>query len=346
MASLEFNKIAASVLTAAVVAMFSGFIAELLTHTPELEENVYVVASAEPEDGGESPSEPAGPESVLPLLAAADPAAGESVARKCAACHTFDQGGANRIGPHLWGVVGRDIAGVGDFSYSAALQGLEGDWNYEALNHYIADPKGFAPGNKMSFAGLNKVGDRADIIAYLRSLSDSPLPLPTPEEVQAAEASAEGTAEESAESAADAAADAAGEANDEAAGTVQEAAAGGAGLGPLLAAADPEAGAKVARKCAACHSFEQGGPNKIGPNLYGVIGGPVAHRDDYSYSQALQDKAGETWSYANLDAYLESPKDFAPGNKMTFAGLKKPEDRAALLAYLRTFSDNPPPLPE
>jgi cytochrome c len=268
------------------------------------------------------------------------------VARKCAACHTFDQGGANRIGPHLWGVVGRDIAGVGDFSYSAALQGLEGDWNYEALNHYIADPKGFAPGNKMSFAGLNKVGDRADIIAYLRSLSDSPLPLPTPEEVQAAEASAEGTAEESAESAADAAADAAGEANDEAAGTVQEAAAGGAGLGPLLAAADPEAGAKVARKCAACHSFEQGGPNKIGPNLYGVIGGPVAHRDDYSYSQALQDKAGETWSYANLDAYLESPKDFAPGNKMTFAGLKKPEDRAALLAYLRTFSDNPPPLPE
>ncbi|MGF1608453.1 MAG: c-type cytochrome [Kiloniellales bacterium] len=340
MASLEFNKFAAAVLTAAVIAMFSGFIAELLTHTPGLEENVYVVATAEPVEDGK-PAAPTGPEPVLPLLASADPAAGETAARKCTACHTFDQGGANRIGPNLYGVVGRDIAGVSGFSFSAALQDMEGDWSYEALNHFVADPKGFAPGTKMSFAGVRRVEERADLIAYLRGLSDSPMPLPTEEEIQAVQETAEETAEGASE-----AADEAGEAAQDEADDAQQAAADASGLGPLLAAADPEAGARVARKCTACHTFEQGGPNKIGPNLYGVIGGPVAHRDDYNYSQALQDMADETWTYEKLSSYIESPRDFAPGNKMVFAGLKKPEERAALIAYLRTFSDDPPPLPE
>jgi cytochrome c len=100
------------------------------------------------------------------------------VAKKCAACHNFEDGAPNKIGPNLWGVVGRDIAALPDFSYSSALSEKEGDWSYEALSEFVASPKGWAPGTKMTFAGLKKPQDRADLILYLRSLSGSPEPLP------------------------------------------------------------------------------------------------------------------------------------------------------------------------
>lgn len=119
-------------------------------------------------------------------------------------------------------------------------------------------------------------------------------------------------------------------------------------LGVLLAEADAEAGAGVARKCASCHNFNQGEPNKTGPALYGVVGASIAHRDDFDYSDALlaHKEAGETWTYEHLNAFLESPKGFAPGTKMTFAGLRSEQDRADLLAYLQTLSDSPVPFPE
>ena len=107
------------------------------------------------------------------------PAAGR-VARRCAACHTFEQGGANGVGPNLWGVVGADIATHAGFSYSAALQALEGEWTYEALNHFIESPASYAPGTAMSFRGLSDEAQRFDLIAYLHSLSDNPLPFPDP----------------------------------------------------------------------------------------------------------------------------------------------------------------------
>ena len=117
-------------------------------------------------------------------------------------------------------------------------------------------------------------------------------------------------------------------------------------LGALLAGASAEDGQKVARKCKTCHTFEQGGANKIGPNLWSVVGRSIAGTDGFKYSSAMGGMSGEAWSYENLDAFLAKPKDWAPGTKMAFAGLKKPADRAALIAYLRELHDDPPPLPE
>ncbi len=112
----------------------------------------------------------------------------------------------------------------------------------------------------------------------------------------------------------------------------------------LMASADPAAGEKVFGKCKSCHGVEKGGPNKVGPNLWGVVGGPTAHKDDFSYSAGLAGKHG-TWTYDDLNAFLTSPKDYIPGTKMSFAGLSKAQDRANVIAYLRSNADNPPPLP-
>jgi cytochrome c len=115
-------------------------------------------------------------------------------------------------------------------------------------------------------------------------------------------------------------------------------------LAVLLAQADPEAGKKKAGLCASCHTFEQGGPNRQGPNLYGVVGGPRTHRADFKYSDAMK-SAGGSWTYEALFDYLRKPSEAVPGNAMIFAGLKDPQDRANVIAYLRQQSDNPPPLP-
>ena len=112
------------------------------------------------------------------LLAKADSKKGQADAKICATCHNFDKGGAAKIGPDLWGVVGRPVASAPGFSYSDALKGVGGDWTYEKLNHWIGDPKAMAAGTKMAFAGEKEPQKRADILAYLQSLSDSPVPFP------------------------------------------------------------------------------------------------------------------------------------------------------------------------
>lgn len=117
-----------------------------------------------------------------------------------------------------------------------------------------------------------------------------------------------------------------------------------ADLGTLLAAADPAAGEKVFARCAQCHTREQGGANKIGPNLWDIVGAKHAHRDDFAYSSAMKAFPG-TWDYETLFRYLENPKAVVPGTKMAFAGLRKPEERANLLAFMRTWSDSPKPFP-
>jgi cytochrome c len=119
---------------------------------------------------------------------------------------------------------------------------------------------------------------------------------------------------------------------------------GGEGVAALLAAADADAGAKVSKKCASCHSFDKDGPNKVGPNLWDIVGRPIAGGEGYKYSDALSGLGGE-WSYDKLDGFLAKPKDFAAGTKMSFAGLKRAEARANLIAFLRDFSDSPKPLP-
>ncbi len=119
-------------------------------------------------------------------------------------------------------------------------------------------------------------------------------------------------------------------------------------LGVLLASASIDRGAAAVRKCQSCHNFGEGEPNKQGPNLYHIVGATKAHMPDFAYSDILlQQKAeGQVWSYENLNAFLENPRGYAPGTKMAFAGVRSPEERADILAYLQTLSSDPVPFPE
>ncbi len=492
--SLEMNKVAAAVLTGGIVAMLSGFVASTLYHPETLEEPAYKIAL--PEGTGEGKPEEPKQQSILPLLASASVEAGQKATAKCSACHSFDEGGANKVGPNLWGIVGSEPAEVPGFQFSDALEKLKSEgkkWDYTNLDHFLTSPSSYAPGTKMTFAGIKKIDQRADVIAYLRTLSGSPVPLPSKEEIEALEkkdgepeqkteaegakgeetktASASGATGEEAKAAEEpkteetttaaaatsepeatgeakaaeepkteetttaaattsepeatgeaktgeepkaeetqsaeaqsaetqsaetqsadsgssaeepktetaatdtsaggtsetaaageakadesqtASTDAAGAATGESATAetaTQTAAAatteGGSELGKLLANADVDQGKKVARKCSACHTFEEGGKNRVGPNLYGIIGSLAGEVEGYKFSKAMAEKGEEgfTWTYQNLDDYLANPKQFMPGNKMTFPGLKDAQERADVIAYIRSLAKDPPPLP-
>lgn len=118
------------------------------------------------------------------LFASADIANGNKKARICSSCHTFDDGGRNQTGPNLWGVVGRDIAAVASFDYSAALSAEPGNWTFEKLNAYLQKPGTAIPGNEMNFQGIRKARDRADVIAYLRTQGASQIPFPEPAPIE------------------------------------------------------------------------------------------------------------------------------------------------------------------
>lgn len=180
MNSMELNKIAAAILTAGILFMVTGIIGDALVHPKRLEQSVLNIdTGAAP---AAAPAAPAAPaiEPIGPLLANANPENGAAIARRaCAACHTFDQGGRNAVGPNLWGIVGADHAHVDGFNYSQAIAGMRGTpWSYEELNKFIANPRAYAPGTRMAYAGLANTQQRADLIAWLRTLDTEPKPLP------------------------------------------------------------------------------------------------------------------------------------------------------------------------
>lgn len=189
---LEFNKAFAGVLIGGIVAMTAGMVASGLVHVEEPEKSAYVVEI----DAGTGSASAVVEEEILPevgpLLAAADLAKGEKLAKqKCGACHSFDNGGADGQGPNLWNIVDRDVAAHSGFGYSDALATMEGVWNYEALNGFLHKPKKYAPGTKMGFIGLKKEQDRANVIAWLRMQSSNPVPLPSPTAIEVEEAPTE-----------------------------------------------------------------------------------------------------------------------------------------------------------
>ncbi len=176
MSSMELNKLAGAAILSALVLMAIGMIGNALVHPRG---GGVVVAKLPAPPTQAAPAAPAEPERPIGvLLAEANPADGAKVFRKCKTCHTDAKGAKNKIGPNLWNIVNAARGGQAGFSYSKALLAKEGSWTYESLDAFLTRPKAYIPKTKMVFAGLKKARDRADIIAYLRSLSDSPAPLP------------------------------------------------------------------------------------------------------------------------------------------------------------------------
>ncbi|WP_088308350.1 c-type cytochrome [Novosphingobium sp. B 225] len=289
----RFNTIAGWTLFSGVVALglssLSGHYFRADKHNRPEKMGFAIEGVAEEGEGGAAATP------IEALLASADLAKGEASFKKCMACHTANQGGANGIGPNLYGVMGEAAAaGRGGFAFSDALKAKGGKWDWTSMNAWLTSPKGFANGTKMSFAGLSDPAERANVMAYLNSLGSN-LPLPAVPAAAAAPA-----------------------AGGEAAAVVGDAA----------------KGEQSAKKCAACHTFNAGGAAGIGPNLAGMVGKGVA-AGSFAYSDALKGKGG-TWDDATLDAWLKNPKAFAAGTKMTFAGISDAQERANVIAYLKT----------
>jgi cytochrome c len=314
MDSLEVNKVIASVLVAGIAFFLAGTIGDNLVderRPAKTAIKIDVQEAAAPAGA----AAPAALPPIGPLLAKADIATGEKYVKTvCSACHTFNEGGKAGVGPNLYNVVGGPHAHMQGFDYSAALKSKQGPWTYDELNEWLHKPSSYAPGTRMTFAGINNDQQRADVIDYLHTLSPNPVPLPPETEPAAAAAPAAGG--------------------------------GDPPVASLLPDADPKKGQADTMKygCIACHTFTEGGKAGLGPNLYGVVGGPHAHMAGFAYSEGLKSKQGP-WTYDELYEWLKKPSAYAPGTKMTFAGIADPKDRADVIAYLRSLSPNPEPLP-
>ena len=195
------NTIAGWVLAGGIVALGLSIVSGMYFHAEAPEKEGFAVAA---EAGGEAGGAAAVP--IATLLATADIAKGEAAFKKCAACHTIAQGGPNGIGPNLWASMGKPHGHVAGFSYSDALKSVPGNWDFEGMDKWLANPKKYAPGTKMTFAGLGNPEERANLIAYLNA-QGSNLPLPAPPAADAAAPAADAaTGEAAAAPAADAAA--------------------------------------------------------------------------------------------------------------------------------------------
>jgi cytochrome c len=319
MDSMDVNKAVAAVLVAGIAFFITGMIGDNLVFTTPPAKPPFSMAGMQTAATGAA--KPAGPEPIAPLLASADVAKGKQfVNQVCAACHSFNKGGKPIVGPNLWNIVDAPHDHEAGFAYSDALEKFKGKpWTYEALNAWLYKPASYAPGTHMTFAGLPDTKLRADVVAYLRTLSDNPQPLPKVTAAAAPAKAAPGGAPAGAPS----------------------------GLDARLAKADIAKGKQFANQvCAACHSLNEGGKPIVGPNLWGVVGGPHDHEAGFAYSPAMEKYKGKPWTFAALDDWLTDPAKYAPGTHMTFSGIPQPQLRADVIAYLDSLSKKPVPLPK
>lgn len=329
MNSMDVNKAVAAVLVAGIAFMVTGFIADGLVVSENPAKPAIKIEVAQ--SNAPAAAAPEGPGPILALLANADVKVGElEVQHVCAACHTYNEGGKTLVGPNLYGVVGRKQASEPGFDYSAGMKTHTGTWTYAELNKWLWKPAAYAQGTRMAFVGIPSDKRRADVIAFLRTLSKSPVPLPT-----AADIAAE--APKPAAAAAPAAP----------AQTAAAAPAATPSFGALVAKADASKGSTIAHGvCAACHTLNKGGPTLVGPNLWNIVDRKQGAEPGFSYSDGFKAKMKGTWTYDTLNTWLRAPMKEVPGTRMAFAGISSEQQRADVVAYLRTLADTPAPLPK
>ena len=190
---MNYNMYAGAFLATVFVVMTVGIAGDAIFYTETPEQPGFAIVVAE-DEGGAAPAEEEVEQPIAVLLASADPSNGPSVFRKCQSCHNVEDGAAHKTGPNLWNIVGKEVALYDEFRYSGAMQTYaEGGtvWDFEALNNFLKAPGDYIDGTSMSFAGLRREGERADLLAWLATQHDNPVPLPDPAEAMAEEAPAE-----------------------------------------------------------------------------------------------------------------------------------------------------------
>ncbi|MGH6677876.1 MAG: c-type cytochrome, partial [Bradyrhizobium sp.] len=291
MESFELNKVLGAILGSCLILLSVHLFADSL-FAPVLPAKPGFVIAVQTKSPSTAPKHTA--PAVAPIatrLASAKISVGKSESHICMTCHNLQKGGPNEIGPNLFGVVGRPRASHPGYDYSSAMKAKGGTWTFTELDKFLTHPQGYIPGTKMTFAGFKNPEQRADIIAYLRTLSDHPLPLPK------APPPAKVAAQQKPPSAAP-----------------KPAAAAVAPIATRLASANVNVGKSESHICMACHNLQKGGPNEVGPNLFGVVDRPRASHPGYDYSAAMKAKGGK-WTFTELDKFLNHPNFYIPGTK-------------------------------
>ncbi|MGC9270499.1 c-type cytochrome [Acidiphilium sp.] len=310
---LLLNKIAGGILSAGlvvwIVVQAPGILSgkDAAKHKAEMAKEAAVAAPAV-----------SGIPSIDPLIIKADVAKGAAfVGQQCAACHTVTKGGANGVGPNLYGVMNDKMFAAPGYAFSTAVKSkASGVWTYQKMNEWLDDPQTFAPGTRMGYTGIKNDVQRADTIAYLRTLSTDPIPLPKPGQGATAAVATMGPSS------------------------------GAPSIAPLYASAVLAKGQSFfEQQCSACHSINSGGANGVGPNLYGVVGAPMFAKAGYTFSGAVKKVAHGDWTPHALNEWLYDPMKDVPGTHMAYPGIKNNQIRADVIDYLNAQSASPIKLP-